>query len=51
MSAAASRQTTEKTASYSASNIKKPVLVKSESVSTPKEKTDTNTYTFVGIAG
>ncbi len=51
MSAAVSQQATTKTASYSASNIKKPVLVKSDNIAKPKEKSQNNTYTFVGIAG
>ena len=50
MSASLSQQTTT-TANYSVSKIKKPVLINSHSVAKPKEKSQSNNYTFVGIAG
>lgn len=51
MSAAASHQATTKATNYSASNIKKPVLIKSATITKPKQKSQANTYSFVGIAG
>lgn len=34
-----------------ATNIKKPVRVKSATATKPKQKSQVNTYSFVGIAG